>query len=109
MAANQAMIDASPAEIAVDMMARMEALAASSEWSRVEQLAVRLKSAVLDVPENERQSVAVAIAHSLERVQTIALVSHGEVKEKLSEIHRGRAATRAYGQPKGTEVGASLR
>ena len=99
MVANQATIEASPGDLALDIVSRMEALAADGEWNRVEQLAVRLKSVILEIPENERQPLVVAVKRHFERVQTRALVSCSELKEKLSEIRRGRIATRAYGQP----------
>ena len=109
MAANQATIDARPADVAMDLVARMEALAESSEWSRVEQLAVRLRNTVLEIPESERQAAIVSIGHCLERLQIKVLVSRGEVTEKLSDIRRGRVATRAYGQPERRAPDSPLR
>ena len=99
MAANSARIEASPADVAMDMMARMESLAESGDWNRVEQLAVRLRNIVLEIPESDREASIVSISHCLERLQVKVLVSRGEVTEKLSDIRRGRVATRAYGQP----------
>jgi hypothetical protein len=109
MVANQASIDMSPGDQALDMVSRMEALAVKGEWTRVEQLAVRLKSAILDTPEDQRQSLVMAVNRHFERVQTLALVSRGELKDKLSEIRRGRIATRAYGQPRPLASNATLR
>jgi hypothetical protein len=109
MVATEATTDTKPAAIVLEMLERMEALAANGEWDRTERLAVRIKSAVLDVPEDERQSVVVAVSQTLERVQTRALSSRSEVTDKLSGIRRGRAATRAYGQPPAGSPSAALR
>jgi hypothetical protein len=109
MAANQATISARPADVAMDTIARMEALAASGEWSRIEQLAVRLRNAILEIPEDERQATIVSVGHCLERLQIKVLVSRGEVTEKLSDIRRGRVATRAYGQPERRAPDSPLR
>ncbi|MCH9695728.1 MAG: hypothetical protein K0U72_14530 [Gammaproteobacteria bacterium] len=99
MVANQITLELTPEDTVLEMLERMEALAANGEWDRTERLASRLKSAVLDIPEQSRQSTVVAVSHSLERVQTMALSSRSEVKDKLSGIRRGQVATRAYGQP----------
>ena len=103
MAAAQETINASPADTALNMVSRMEALSADGKWDRVERLARRLNSAVLEVPERERRSLLLAVNRGFERVQTLALVARGELAEKLSELRRGRIATRAYGQPAGRE------
>jgi len=109
MVASQATIEACPGDIALDIMGRMDALAANDEWSRIEQLAARLRSVILEVPESERHAVVVAVGHCLERVQTKALVSRGEVTDKLAEIRRGQVATRAYRQPSVRDSNAPLR
>ena len=109
MAANQATIAAQPADVAMDVVARMEALAESGDWSRVEQLAVRLRHTVLEIPENQRQATIASIGHCLERLQIKVLGSRGEVTEKLSDIRRGRVATRAYGQPERRAPDSPLR
>ncbi len=109
MVASRAMIDATPDEIAQDMVVRMEALAADSEWAQIERLVVKLKSAVLDIPENERHAAIIAIGRRIERLQTMALFSRKNVKDRLSDIRRGQVATRAYGQPREAGNNASLR
>jgi len=109
MVANQAMINACPGDIALDMMGRMDALAANDEWHGIEQLALRLRGMILEVPESERRSVVIAVRHCLERVQTRVLVARGEVTDKLAEIRRGQVATRAYGQPSGRNPQSLLR
>jgi hypothetical protein len=109
MVANQARVDANPADVAMDMVARMEALAASGDWSRIEQLVVRLRNTILEIPESERQATITSISHCLERLQIKVLVSRGEVAEKLSDIRRGQVATRAYGQPERRSPDSPLR
>ena len=109
MAANQASVNASPADHAMDIVARMEALADSGEWSRIEQLAARLCSVLLDIPDKERQAAIVRISPCFERLQIKVLVSRGEVAEKLSDIRRGQVATRAYGQPDRRATDSRLR
>lgn len=109
MAANHATVDARPADVAMDLVARMESLAESSEWSRIEQLAVRLRNTVLEIPKSERQEAIASIGHCLERLQIKVLVSRGEVAEKLSDIRRGQVATRAYGKPERRAPDSPLR
>ncbi len=94
---------------ALELVARMEVLAANGDWRGTENLAQHIKSLVLDIPETERKGVLRAFARGLERVQTLALSSRNEVTEKLSEIRRGRVATRAYGQPERPVSGTALR
>ena len=109
MAANQARIESDPADVAIDMMARMESLAESGDWNRVEQLAVRLRNVVLEIPESDREAAIVSISHCLERLQVKVLVARGDVTEKLTDIRRGQVATRAYGQPERRAPDSPLR
>ncbi len=97
MVANRATAQGNPGQMARDMASNMEELAAKGQWSGVEQVVVRLRSVVLEVPEQERREVMEFVNYCLERVRTKALTSRGEVTGKLSEIRRGRDATRAYG------------
>lgn len=99
MIANQATIESRPADLAMETVARMEAFGASGDWNRVDQLSVRLRHIVLEVPEDEREAVIVSISHCLERLHIKVLTARGEVSEKLTDIRRGRVANRAYGQP----------
>jgi len=109
MLANQVTIELRPADLAIETVARMEALATRGDWSDVEQLTVRLRHTVLEVPESERQAVIVTIGHCLDRLQTKVLESRGEVSEKLTDIRRGRAANIAYGQPDRRDANSALR
>ncbi len=97
MVANRATTEGSPGQMARDMAKNMEELAANGQWDGVEQIVVRLRSVVLEVPEQDRREVMNFINACLERVRTQALTSRGEVTGKLSEIRRGRDAARAYG------------
>jgi len=109
MVANQASIELPPADAAIDTVAQMEASVANGDWVRVEQLAVRLRHLVIDVPEGERQAVIVSVSHCLDRLQTKVLQSRGEVSEKLTDIRRGRIANRAYGEPDRRDPNLPLR
>lgn len=99
MVASQATMEAHVASLPLALASQMENLAAKGDWRRTEQLALQIREALLHVPENERRPMMMSIGKSLERVQTMVLTSRVEVTEKLSGIRRGRAATRAYGQP----------
>lgn len=109
MVANRATFNTSPVAEALEMVSRIDALAANGEWKRIDSLALRLKSIIPEIPRNERGSVIVTARQCLERVQSKALASRNEITEKLSEIRRGRVATKAYGQPSGPEANAALR
>ena len=97
MVANRATTEVSPGPMAREMAKNMEELAANGQWQGVEQIVVRLRSVILEVPEQERAEVMEFVNYCLERVRTQALTSRGEVTGKLSEIRRGRDAARAYG------------
>ena len=97
MVANRATAEVCPGGMAREMAKNMEELASNGQWKGVEHIAVRLRSAVLEVPEDERREVMEFVSYCLERVRTQALSSRGEVTGKLSEIRRGRDAARAYG------------
>ncbi len=99
MSANHAVMETSPGARALEMVARIEALAMNEEWSRTEHLVERVKVTVLEVPDLERRQILVELGHCLDRVRSLALSSRNEVTEKLSGIRRGQVATRAYGQP----------
>lgn len=81
----------------LDMTMQMEAFAADGEWQQVEELAEKLKNAVLAVPRARRRAVVVAARRSMNNVRTLAEQERASVADKLSQIHRGRDATRAYG------------
>ena len=94
MAASQAAIQRTLT--AAEMTATMEAHAASGDWERVEEILVKLRAAVLEVPERERRDTVLAIRRSVEKVQGLAQSARNDVTGKLSQIRRGRDATKAY-------------
>lgn len=96
MVASQAAMEQSPEGIVMEMSADMEAHAAAGDWERVEDLAVRIRSAVMAVPESQRREALLAVRRSMEHVQTAAHDARSDVTEKLSAIRRGKDATRAY-------------
>lgn len=93
----------------LDMMLEMEALAESAEWQRVEDIAVRLKSAVLAVPVARRRDTLLAVRRSMANVKALAERERASVADKLSQIHRGRQATEAYGTNAREPLPASAR
>lgn len=101
MAARPDTMDLNPAAIALQMTDRMERLATNAEWDKVEQLAVRIKNTLLEIPQGDRRASVLSANNSLERVQTLVLASRHDVTDKLSELRRGRAATAAYDQSAG--------
>ena len=96
MAGNHAIQEQSPAEAVQEMAEAMEAMAMQGEWERVEDFAVRLRGAVMQVPEHERRSLLLAVRHITEKVHAAAENAREEVTDKLSSIRRGRDAAKAY-------------
>ena len=103
MAASHAAMQQSPGEAAAEMSASMEAHASSGDWERVEEIAVKLRSAIMQVPERERRSAIRAAQRSVEKVQALAQESRTDVTGKLAAIRRGKDATAAYGNATGSE------
>ena len=96
MVASQAAMQQSPDDVVFEMSASMEAFAASGDWERVEELAIRLRSAVMQVPEDKRRDAMLATRRSLEQVQSLAQFAHHDAAEKLTAIRRGKDVTKAY-------------
>ncbi|MDH3532688.1 MAG: hypothetical protein OEO82_07140 [Gammaproteobacteria bacterium] len=96
MPASHEVMKRSAADIAMEMTASMEAYAASGEWQRVEEIAAKLRNTVTQVAEDQRRETLLAVRRSIESVQTLASNARHDVTEKLSAIHRGKTATRAY-------------
>ena len=99
MAGNHAVKDQSPAETVREMAETMEAMAMQGEWEQVEDIAVRLRAAVMQVPEYERRSLLLAVRHITEKVHAAAESARDRVTDKISSIRRGRDATEAYKTP----------
>jgi len=96
MVASQAVMEKHQDDIVLEISATMEAHAASGDWDKVEELAGRLRSAVMAVPEDQRRATLLAAHRTIEQIQELASSARGEVTEKLSAIRRGKDATRAY-------------
>ena len=97
MAGNHALLDQTPAETVQDMTSTMETMAEQGDWDRVEEIAIRLRTAIMQVPEYERRSLLIAARHSTEKVHAAAAHARGKITGKLSAIRRGRDAAKAYG------------
>ena len=96
MVASQAVLEDASASIALEMSQRMEALAEAGDWDQVEDIAVRLRVAVMDVPEPGRRAVLLAVQRSTEKVAVGAQQARQTVSGKLSELRRGQVAKKAY-------------
>ena len=96
MVANRAVLEETPASFVLEMAEQMEALAAEGEWERIEDIAVRLRAAVLGVPEPQRRSLLIAVQRSTDRVVAGARQARQAVSGKLSELRRGQVAKKAY-------------
>lgn len=98
MVASPANIESRPSEVALELIDSMQILLQNAEWQRIEKLVLRVRNVVLELPEDERLPILTAMNNCIERVRSEALVSRANIKDKLSEIQRGRVATQAYGQ-----------
>jgi hypothetical protein len=96
MVASQAVLEAQPVSIVLQLSEEMEALAAAGEWERIEDIAVRLRAAVMNVPEAERQPVLLAVQRSTENVAAGARQARQTVTGKISELRLGQVAKKAY-------------
>lgn len=85
-----------PDTAVLSMCERMETLAAAGHWPDVEDIAVRLRSAVLDVPEAERRAVLIAVQRSTGKVFAGAKKARETVTSKISELRLGQVAKKAY-------------
>lgn len=96
MVASQARMTETPEMIVQQMSEHMETLASNGDWAAVENLAVRLRAAVMNVPEEERRAWLIAAARSTERVAAEAESARQDVTGRISAIRRGQKATQAY-------------
>lgn len=96
MVASRAALSDSSTSIALDMSQRMQALAESGEWDQVEDIVIRLRSAVENVPEAERRALLLTAQQSIENVAAAAKLARQTVSGKLFELRRGQVAKKAY-------------
>ena len=107
MVASQQVMQQDAEAVAAEMSDSMEAFAQHGEWDRVEEIAAKLRAAVMQVPEQQRRETLLSVGRSIERVQTLAEGARADVKDKLSAIRRGKDAAVAYETATGTEKALS--
>ena len=96
MVASHAALKETAATVALEMAEHMEMLAEAGEWDQIEDIAVRLRGVVMNVPESERRPVLQKVRQSTELVEARAMEARHEVTSKIYELRRGQAAKKAY-------------
>lgn len=96
MALNHAESAESPETVVLEMTQHLEALARDGEWDEVENLTVRLRSAVMNVPEDRRRDAIHEVQRVTEKVLAEAEIAHRQLADRLAGLRRGQVATRAY-------------
>ena len=81
---------------ALEIVERMRTLADAGDWDEIESLAVRLRSAVLQVPEAQRRDVLIAVQRATTEVTDKAEGARSDVTDRLSALRLGQKATKAY-------------
>lgn len=103
MVASQQALRQDAQAVAAEMTQSMEASARNGDWDRVEEIAVQLRAAVMQVAEHDRRETLLEVSRSIERVQLLTRDARTDITQKLSAIRRGKDATVAYGSATGTE------
>ena len=96
MAAREALAAETPESVVMEMSQHMEELARDGEWVDVENMAVRLRGAVMNVPEARRREVLQDVHRVTEKIRAEAETAHRDLADRLSGLRRGQVATRAY-------------
>jgi len=96
MVASQAVLAESPVHIALALVEQMEALAQAGEWEHIEDVTIRLRGAVMDVPEAERGPVLVAAQRCIQSIAAEARQARQAITGEMQEIRKGQAAKKAY-------------
>ena len=96
MVASQAAMQERPETVALEMAQSMAEHAGAGDWERVEELAVSIRSAIMQVPESRRRDVLLNVQRHLQHVNDMAEKYRGDIADRLSVIRRGRHAARAY-------------
>ena len=96
MVASQAAVQRRPEAVALEMAASMEEHATAGEWERVEDLAKRIRGAVMQVPEDQRRDVLLNVQRHIQHINDMAVKDRGDIADRLSVIRRGQHAARAY-------------
>lgn len=96
MVASQAALKDNRVAVVLQMTGQMEALADSGEWERIEEISLRVRAAVMEVPEAERRALLLAVQRSMDKVTAGAREARQTVSDKIAELKRGQAAKKAY-------------
>ncbi|MDX1515710.1 MAG: hypothetical protein R3288_02665 [Woeseiaceae bacterium] len=96
MAVSQPRAAESAQTVVREMSEHMRELAGRGDWSEVEDIAVRLRAAVMNVPESERRELLVEVQRVTEQVAATARDAHRDVTARLAKLRRGQVATEAY-------------
>lgn len=88
-----------PGDIVAELSARMETLAATESWGSIEEIAAKLPTAVMQVPETKRRETVQSLLQCVDKVQVLAQYAKRDVTDKLCTMRRGKAATAAYLSP----------
>ena len=86
-----------PIRYVAELGESIAAHAANENWDDVEECAVRLRAAVMDVPARDRKEALLAARRSIEAVESLAREARGQVAGRLSKIRLGREMSAAYG------------
>lgn len=96
MVASPAVMQETPETVVLEMAQHMQTLAANGDWEEVENLAVRLRTAVMNVPEGQRRNAIIAVQRATEEVAAEAATAQRDVTGRLRALRRGQKATKAY-------------
>lgn len=96
MAASRSALKEKPEAVVVEMSEHMQMLADEGDWTEVENIAIRLRSAVMNVPESQRRQVMQTVQRATAEVASKAADAHKDVSGKLRALRRGQKATKAY-------------
>ena len=96
MVATSAVMEQTPESVVLEMAEHLQTLAANGDWEEVEHLAIRLRSAVMNVPERQRRNAILAVQRATEQVAAEAASAQRDVTGRLRALRRGQKATKAY-------------
>ena len=83
-------------EDALVMSGHMEVLASAGEWDQVEEIAIRLRDVVMNVPADKRRNIILEVQRRTEIVADQARRARQKVTGKIHELRKGQAAKKAY-------------
>jgi len=97
MVASKAAMTESPGAVVREMSEYIEALVDEGDWVEVEDMLVRLRGALLNVPEDERRDLIIVVQQITDKVAAKAEQAREGLAGRLSTLKRGRRARTAYG------------